>query len=598
MKYCPGCGANIEDDARFCPKCGRKLKVYQRNTEFNRKRTESNLNGLKPNKLITILSVLIGVLLVSCIILGLLLLSDMKKKKGNEQFSEANQDANSDTESSEVIEEDIRNAYIDYFYTNIAATGALDDCERKEAVLTSDNYRTSAAEWYVCSGVIGMDLADLDYNGQNEMIVYYIDTKTAVVYDEQRKVSYLYADIYSIGISNEVEKVGTVQLSGDILGIETSVEKVGIAEVNGKEYLYHYEYLSSIFGNGTCGYYELYMIENGVVRRAYVLGQAVIGSAELEFIVQTYTDLDSYSTVCCARDQFAHDDHGDELPLSSDYLIFDYENRYDCDLACWKQLGVEYSAPHDSISDGADFWNTDMVKGGYSYNISSSSVEYGENGQKAYMYSEIENRSEYKPVIQDGEVEKKDPDVSEKDAYKEIIEQYQEVLNDQIDDNKINRLRSVYPLLNWNLIQETAIDQYGLSYCRLDINADGNDELLISDWYNTAEDNTGFFYAIYTQKEDEVIPLINDCSYRTYCYLCEDGTIVVSASGGALHGSKTLYRINENADGLTLISEYEMDYEKDSYAPYYNGEERLTEEEFDAKYRAAEPAMFEWTDFN
>ena len=145
MKYCPGCGANIEDDARFCPKCGRKLKVYQRNTEFNRKRTESNLNGLKPNKLITILSVLIGVLLVSCIILGLLLLSDMKKKKGNEQFSEANQDANSDTESSEVIEEDIRNAYIDYFYTNIAATGALDDCERKEAVLTSDNYRTSAA---------------------------------------------------------------------------------------------------------------------------------------------------------------------------------------------------------------------------------------------------------------------------------------------------------------------------------------------------------------------------------------------------------------------------------------------------------------------
>lgn len=46
---------------------------------------------------------------------------------------------------------------------------------------------------------------------------------------------------------------------------------------------------------------------------------------------------------------------------------------------------------------------------------------------------------------------------------------------------------------------------------------------------------------------------------------------------------------------LILEREYEVDYEKDPDAPYYDGEERLTDEEFDASYVKIDLADYTWT---
>ena len=71
--------------------------------------------------------------------------------------------------------------------------------------------------------------------------------------------------------------------------------------------------------------------------------------------------------------------------------------------------------------------------------------------------------------------------------------------------------------------------------------------------------------------------------------------IVKYGSGGALYGVATIFRFNESGDSLILDREYEVDYEKDPDAPYYDGEERLTDEEFDARYVKIDLSNLIWT---
>ena len=182
------------------------------------------------------------------------------------------------------------------------------------------------------------------------------------------------------------------------------------------------------------------------------------------------------------------------------------------------------------------------------------------------------------------------------DSYDELIEQYRQVMSVPYIDDQLESLMIEYPLLNFNLIQDAIINQVGLGYALVDINRDGIDELLINYMYNEQSVSEGDYYfsALYTQKNGQAIPLITDCAYRTVCYLCEDGAIVEYGSGGALYGIATVFRFNESGDGLILDREYEVDYEKDEDAPYYDGEERLTSEEFDGRYVKIDVSDLVW----
>lgn len=182
------------------------------------------------------------------------------------------------------------------------------------------------------------------------------------------------------------------------------------------------------------------------------------------------------------------------------------------------------------------------------------------------------------------------------DSYDELIEQYRQVMSIPYIDEQLESLKIEYPSLNFNLIQDAIINQVGLGYALVDINQDGINELLINYMYNEQSVSEGDYYfsALYTRKNGQAIPLITDCAYRTVCYLCEDGAIVEYGSGGALYGIATVFRFNESGDGLILDREYEVDYEKDEDAPYYDGEERLTSEEFDARYVKIDVSDLVW----
>ena len=81
----------------------------------------------------------------------------------------------------------------------------------------------------------------------------------------------------------------------------------------------------------------------------------------------------------------------EDLPLAEDLIEYDYYNTYACDRQCWLHVGVDLEAPEDSISGGADFWNTDLVRGGLSF------ILFGEHDQDdpftAYFYRELVNRA-------------------------------------------------------------------------------------------------------------------------------------------------------------------------------------------------------------
>lgn len=183
------------------------------------------------------------------------------------------------------------------------------------------------------------------------------------------------------------------------------------------------------------------------------------------------------------------------------------------------------------------------------------------------------------------------------DCYDALIEEYRQVMSIPDIDDQLESLMTEYPLLNFNLIQDAIINRAGLRYTLVDLNQDGTNELLINYMYSEQPVSEGdyCFFALYTQKDGQVITLITDCAYRIVCYWCGDGTIVEYGSGGALYGVATIFQFNESGDDLILEREYEVDYEKDPDAPYYDGEERLTDEEFDAKYVKIDLADYTWT---
>ena len=182
------------------------------------------------------------------------------------------------------------------------------------------------------------------------------------------------------------------------------------------------------------------------------------------------------------------------------------------------------------------------------------------------------------------------------DCYDALIEEYRQVMSIPYIDDQLESLMTEYPLLNFNLIQDAIINQVGLGYTLVDLNQDGINELLINYMYSEQPvSESDYFFALYTQKDGQVIPLITDCAYRMACYWCGDGTIVEYGSGGALYGVATIFQFNESGDDLILEREYEVDYEKDPDAPYYDGEERLTDEEFDARYVKIVLADYTWT---
>lgn len=438
--------------------------------------------------------------------------------KQNDQDEEEEDTSVSKKEA--VSQEENSAILLDYFNNTIVKAGPIHDPKRKEAELKYDEL--TGVEWYISDGIIGMDFADLDHDGQIEMIVYYTTSSVETIYDEDVRSSNLYADVYRVNDSKTVERVVSAQLSEFMSGSNTSVEKAGILSLDGREYLYHYEYVEGIFANGTAGYYTLYTVDDDSFRRAFELGQDELGSADLQFVVKTYVGEEEHSTVCCARDYGRESDYWDDTPLCDGYLTYDYGNRFECDQLCWKQIGIDISVPRDSISQGADYWNSDVVRGGCSIIITASNF----NGSTASMYSETEIRAEYQPDINNMVTSKNEADKeNEKDA-----EQDKSISGNNAYKVILDNLVKQYGNLDVFTNEDEFTSVYGVCYADLvDINYDGKSELIVICKDKEAEE---YLTSIYTMRNGKAECVISSNELTSGSMMDETFTLVNTDDSG------------------------------------------------------------------
>lgn len=160
-------------------------------------------------------------------------------------------------------------------------------------------------------------------------------------------------------------------------------------------------------------------------------------------------------------------------------------------------------------------------------------------------------------------VEKQFPEVREPNYYYEpLIELYRKAIRE-----------------NWNPGQcmengiSLMVGYYGelydtLGHNQVDLNGDGNDELIITDGNN--------IYDLYTIVSDETVgPLrLVDATERQQYFLTTDGYIYAMGSGSAYVGYYSLYTVGQRA--LVLERGYMMDAEADPNNPwfYYDGVEK------------------------
>lgn len=378
MLICSNCGTKVADDSVYCPNCGKKIR-----------RTNKGISGEKEtSSLYIVLLIIICVLTIGCAVLGFLVFRSFKKKNPETEKSAGT------TKIEEQEKPEAHNIYEQYFRESIIPEMGIANTERLEGTLIWTD--TEQEDWCGREGVIGADFADLNIDGQEELFVYFIVRDSDQTNNSN---SYLLnVNVYEITASNEVKKSATIQLAA-FDGSAGAVEKVGILQLNGKNYLYHHEYEIGIIATGWRGYYTLYSMENRDLQKAYVLGNSSLGSAEECFCVEKYSDNKQYETVCYANalapEMFDYY-RAEGIQFADNCIEYNGSNRYECDQACWKQLGVNLDVPKDSYSKEPDYWNSSIARGGCSLVIRTKDSDY--TGDSIDVQSEMEVRAELLPV--------------------------------------------------------------------------------------------------------------------------------------------------------------------------------------------------------
>ena len=286
-----------------------------------------------------------------------------------------------------------RQIYKDFYDSVILPEGRVSE-KRIETVLSINNM--DGNDWYSRSGVIGADFADLDSDGTEEMVVYYCYPGHSYNYPDML-VDHIYAEVYSLRGNNEVVLLDTVDLD-EVSCSMAEVGKAGIMKLDGKNYIYQHIYKYGIMADGWRGYYTLFTLDNGAVRKAYMLGNPYEGSSDMIFCVQKYSDENSYTSTCYAAEAYFRGADYDFLrsegiEFADDMIDYDHTNDYECEQACWKSIGVKISPPAGTISKEPDYWDSDLVRGGYALIIHDTS--HSDDYTSADVYSSLNNRTEY-----------------------------------------------------------------------------------------------------------------------------------------------------------------------------------------------------------
>lgn len=220
MIICSKCGTRVTEDTVYCPNCGKR--IGRADKERGEKKDISGLT--------IALAVIICILAAGCAVLGVMLLSRLKKD--SPQAVQSNISQSVEKAAAEKQEKtDSHQIYAQYFREILIPKMGVANTERLEGTISwSDTVQSS---WHEREGIIGADFADLDADEQDEMIVCYSVNER--VQESNPSVVLLNADVYKLSDSNEVIGCGTVKLA-DFYGESGALDKVGILQLNGSRY--------------------------------------------------------------------------------------------------------------------------------------------------------------------------------------------------------------------------------------------------------------------------------------------------------------------------------------------------------------------------
>ena len=190
-------------------------------------------------------------------------------------------------------QQEARNAYAEYIRSQLLPQMGLADKEDRMQIMNYQNAWQEFKDWDQRTGLIGAQLADLDGDGGEECIVFYLrrgDTDGTDYYrgDELHAVVYTQDHSGAVQLIKDEEIMVCTDINLDYI-------LAGTATFGGRTYLYTEHYESAYFADGDYYAYTFYMMENGQLFRRYCNHKSDGGSDEIAFSLMTFQADESYT---------------------------------------------------------------------------------------------------------------------------------------------------------------------------------------------------------------------------------------------------------------------------------------------------------------
>ncbi|MCI7813204.1 MAG: hypothetical protein MR543_05930 [Robinsoniella sp.] len=168
----------------------------------------------------------------------------------------------------------------------------------------------SQANWDQRKGLLGADIADLNMDGTEDLLVYYIaDDKEFFPFSNGTYSKGIYAELYSVNKEGEIIYIAQRKVYS-ISDMAYERMKIGLMEREGRVFLYVEGDAYAYFANGGSVAYTWYSWdEKGALRPWWMIGQTDGGSTGLASSVLDYYDAENYDKyVLCADGEFRYMD--------------------------------------------------------------------------------------------------------------------------------------------------------------------------------------------------------------------------------------------------------------------------------------------------
>lgn len=304
--FCQYCGKPLPNGAEICPSCQRPLpKMPQK------KKPQSKTKGI----LIACISILTVLLIaITAATIWLTIHNSGKDVSVNADSDDWYEQPDipeekhlsgdaEDLETGEASEEHGENKmnlndifsinkpdYYEFIRDNLLPEMGYASLADSSRTVTSEGSQ-AAAGWDQRFGLAGADIADLNNDGVDDLLVYYMTENMEQTYTYEQTGWYLmsfYVDLYTIQ-ENEIIKVASVPISR---GSQTAYEylRLGLMEIDGRTYLYVESMDEAYFADGFDVSYQWYEYgDSGAFLPRWNVCKSDGGSSDIAYSLYTCT---------------------------------------------------------------------------------------------------------------------------------------------------------------------------------------------------------------------------------------------------------------------------------------------------------------------